>query len=69
MKYGINIEAHAKAKFCFISEPGMTVLSSNIYISATADMEINCSCHDPGLAKIKCPARLIGKKASQLPPY
>ena len=74
MKYGINNEPHAKKKYtqifksahknsCVI-DPGMTVLSSKIYISATPDLEINCSCHGPGLVEIKCPSSLIGQKPS-----
>ena len=50
--YGINAKVHAKSRFCLISEPGIIVLSSNTYISATVDKEVNCSLYGPGLIKL-----------------
>ena len=74
MKHGINSEPHAKQKFKQffkkthqnpeVSDPGMTVFKSHPFISVSPDLEINCSCHGPGLVEIKCPAAFIGKVPS-----
>ena len=71
MKHGVNTEIHAKAKYKSITrkvhehyeikDPGMTILSSYPFISVSPDLEIDCSCHGPGLVEIKCPASLIGQ--------
>ena len=31
------------------------------FITATPDLEIECSCHGMGLVEIKCPSTVIGK--------
>ena len=47
-----------------VSDPGMTVFKSHPFISVSPDLEINCSCHGPGLVEIKCPATFIKKVPS-----
>ena len=74
MKHGINSEPHAKQKFKQffkktrqnpeVSDPGMTLFKSHLFISVSPDLEINCSCHGPGLVEIKRPATIIGKVPS-----
>ena len=71
MKHGINSEIHAVQKFksvfkethknCVFNSPGMTIDENKPYLSATPDLEIECSCHGLGLVEIKCPASIIGK--------
>ena len=74
IKHGINSELQAKQKFKQffkkthqnpkVSDPGMAVFKSHPFISVSPDLEINCSCHGPGLVEIKCPATIIGKVLS-----
>ena len=42
----------------------MRVFKSHSFISVSPDLEINCSCHGPGLVEIKSPATFIGKVSS-----
>ena len=74
MKPGINTEVHAKAKYKTLfkkshlkssfKDPGMTVMESHPFISASPDLEAQCQCHDPRLAEIKYPASIIGEVPS-----
>ena len=71
MKHGISTEIHAKEKYKSITrrhhknityhDPGMTISQDHVFISATPDLEINCSCHGKGLVEVKCPATVIAK--------
>ena len=74
MKHGINTEVHAKAKYKTLfkkshlkssfKDPGMTVMESHPFISASPDLEAQCQCHGPRLVEIKCPASIIGQVLS-----
>ena len=75
MKHGIATEVHAKKKYKAVmnklqhkyltfADPGMTVMSSHSFISASPDMEVECICHGKALVEIKCPATLIGLSPS-----
>ena len=74
MKHGINTEVHAKAKYKTLfknsllksscKDPGMTVMESHPFISASPDLEAQCHCHGPILIEIKCPASIIGQVPS-----
>ena len=65
IRHGLSCESHAKVKYTNImkkhhqkftsKDPGMTIMQSDPYISATPDLEINCQCHGEGLVEIKCP--------------
>ena len=71
MKHGISNEIHAKEKYKLISQknhknivfsdPGMIISSEFPFLSATPDLEIECSCHGKGFVEIKCPTTVIGK--------
>ena len=71
MKYGINTEVHAKAKYKTLfkkshskssfKDPSMTVMESHPFISASLDLKAQCHCHGPRLVEIKCPASIIGQ--------
>ena len=68
MKHGIASERHAKKKYLSISkrkhnklqlkDPGMTIMESYPYISASPDLEIKCECHGEGVVEIKCPTSI-----------
>lgn len=64
MKHGISCERHAKIKYQHLARklhkrikfntPGMTVLETDPYISASPEVEIDCECHGKGVVEIKC---------------
>ena len=61
MEHGINSEPHAKQIFKQffkkihqnpeVSNLGTTMFKSHPFISISPDLEINCSCHGPGLVE------------------
>ncbi|XP_047140040.1 uncharacterized protein LOC105845087 [Hydra vulgaris] len=65
MKHDISSEKHAKIKYKNIVKshhenilfigPGINVSRTHVFLSVTPDIEINCSCHGPGVVEIKCP--------------
>ena len=42
-------------------DPGMTVMESYPFITASTDLEVQCQCYGPRLVEIKCPASIIGQ--------
>ena len=74
MKHEINTEVHAKTKYKTLfkkshlkssfKDPGMTVMESHPFISASPDLEAQCQCHGPRLVEIKCPTSIIGQVPS-----
>ena len=74
MKHGINTEVHAKAKYKTLfkkshlkssfKDPGMTIMESHPFISASPDLEDQCQCHCPRLVEIKSLASIIGQVPS-----
>ena len=71
MKHEINIEIHTKTKDKLLTktsltgmtctDPGMTVFEDYPLLAGTPDLDINCTCHGPGLVETKIPAILIAK--------
>ena len=62
MKYGINTEDHAKAKYKTLfkkshskssfKDPSMTIMESHPFISASLDLGAQSHCHGPTLVNV-----------------
>ena len=66
-KYRISRKSKKKTLFkkCHLEssfkDPGMTVMESYPFITASTDLEVQCQCYGPRLVEIKCPASIIGQ--------